>query len=283
MNCQQRGAVKKTEDTAVMVDRFTSALIIQRRSITALEDLVRAVLDAVQCQRTAATAIVGNEGADDHANTPPVEGAVEEAVADGAAPADAKDALWVVEQRPVLITWMKQKNVHPGAAGEVGVDMPEVNTFLEKCVAGNMDIDQRDAVRMLERRWQLATRARRNSAAPSVAAVGADATTLLSNRPGTDTYQDLHQAVSHIYQRIGDKAVTAFASYINEHEQVGILRRGRGTRSILEVIFSAQDAGAVLHNDALMTEFRYRAGVVHALSIVFSVLGEPITFSRPPR
>jgi len=44
-------------------------------------------------------------------------------------------------------------------------------------------------------------------------------------------YWYLHRAVSHFYQRVGNKAVSAFSAFVNDQADIGTLRRARGTQT----------------------------------------------------
>jgi len=99
-------------------------------------------------------------------------------------------------------------------------------------------------------------------------------------RNTTVGYRYLHRAISHFYQRIGNKAVSAFISFVNNQAQIGTLRCGRGTQTNFDVVFLSYEAAALLTEDAFKTEFVYRQGIFRALRTVFSVLGIVQRFSE---
>jgi len=86
-------------------------------------------------------------------------------------------------------------------------------------------------------------------------------------------YRYLHRAVSHLYQRIGNQAVSVFAKFVNDEAQIGTLRRTHGTQTKCDVVFSPQEAVALLADHAFMTWLIYRRGIARAVCTVFSVLG----------
>ena len=133
---------------------------------------------------------------------------------------------------------------------------------------------------MLSGRWSLPQR-RRHVPGAALATDAPDVESVVPVRRNTTlAYRYLHRAVSHFYQRIGNKAVSAFSTFVNEHAGLGTLRRIRGTRTKVEVVFSPAEAAALLSNDAFITDLVYRGGVVRALQVVFSVLGLLHLFSE---
>jgi len=91
----------------------------------------------------------------------------------------------------------------------------------------NMGVDSKVALRMLEKKWRLPVRAKR----PAAVVAGATRGSVLLSKKRTMAYRYLHRVVYHFYERIGNTAVSTFASYVNEEEGRGTLRRVRGTQT----------------------------------------------------
>jgi len=185
----------------------------------------------------------------------------------------------------MVVDFLLKKLGAPRGAADVWVDISDVDVFMQNCTAERFDIDVDEADKLLARRWRLPQRRLRQSA-EAVTPVGAlpaanDGTLAGGLRRNTTVgYRYLHRAVSHFYQRIGNKAVSAFASFVNNKAQIGTLRRARGTQTKFDVVFSPHEAAALLANDAFMTELVYRQGIVRAVRTVFSVLGILDRFSE---
>ena len=160
------------------------------------------------------------------------------------------------------------------------VDISDVNVFMQEWTAEHFQVVLREADNLLSRRWRLPQRRRCVNALALTAARPEDESIAAARRNKTIAYRYLHRAVSHFYQRIGNKAVSAFATYVNDKTGLGTLRRTRSTRTKVEVWFEPREAGVLLVNNAFITEMNYRAGVVRALHVVFSVLGVLHRFSE---
>jgi len=99
-------------------------------------------------------------------------------------------------------------------------------------------------------------------------------------KEGTVAYRYLHRAVSHLYQRVGAKAVSAFASYVNEELNKGTLRRLRGTKTKYEVFFNRRDATKLLNDNFFLNDNTCRSGLVRALAAVFASFNALQRFSE---
>jgi len=153
--------------------------------------------------------------------------------------------------------------------------MAAVNDHIQEWTKDRFDVDDSAADALLARKWRLPQRGRRSApaAAGDAVADAEEGVGASSSNGKTMAYKYLHRTVSHFYQGLGNKAVAAFSTYVNNKEHIGSLRRVRGTRTKFEVVFSAGDAAAMLADDSFITEFAYRAGITHALEVVFSVAG----------
>ena len=160
------------------------------------------------------------------------------------------------------------------------MDISDVNVFMQEWTADRFQIVIQEADSLLSRRWRLPQRQPRVDAVALAATANEVESVAAMRRSTTMAYRYLHRTVSHFYQRIGNKAVSAFATFVNDKAGLGTLRRVRGTRTKVEVCFRPQEAGALLLNDAFITELLYRGGVVRALHVVFSVLGVLHRFSE---
>jgi len=182
--------------------------------------------------------------------------------------------------QPKVVEFLMHKFGRPRGPADVWVDISDVNVFMQQWTAERFGINESKADKMLSGRWNLPLRARHVPAA----ALAADAPHVDSvvpvRRSTTLAYRYLHRALSHFYQRIGNKAVSAFSTYINDHAGLGTLRRTRGTRTKVEVVFAPDEAADLLLNDAFITDLGYRGGVIRALHVVFSVLGVLHLFSE---
>jgi len=153
--------------------------------------------------------------------------------------------------------------------------MAAVNDKIQDWTSDRFDVDSTAADALLARKWRLPQRGPRcePAAAGDAVAHGEEGAGAPTSRGKTMAYKYLHRAVSHFYQGLGNKAVAAFSTYVNNEEDIGSLRRVRGTRTKLEVVFSPGEAAAMLADDSFITEFAYRGGITRALEVVFSVLG----------
>jgi len=153
------------------------------------------------------------------------------------------------------------------------VDISDVDVFMQECTADWLQIFIREADSLLSRRWRLPQRQPRVDAV-ALAATAIEVESAASMRRHTaKAYRYLHRAVSQFYQRVRNMAVSAFATFVNDKAGLGTLRRVRGTQAKIEVCFWQQEAGALLLKGAFITELLDRGGVVHALCVVFSILG----------
>ena len=177
--------------------------------------------------------------------------------------------------QPHVVAFLRKSFVSPRGPADVWVDIADVNDYLQNWTRDRFDVDASAADLLLERKWRLPQRGRRSQAAGAGEAVAEaeDGAGVSSGPSKTMAYKYLHRTVSHFYQGLGNKAVAAFGTYVNKEEDIGSLRRVRGTRTKVEVVFSPGEAAAMLANDSFITEFAYRAGITRALEVVFSVAG----------
>jgi len=182
--------------------------------------------------------------------------------------------------QPKVVEFLLKKLERARGAADVWVDITDVNVFMQKWTAERFQVVIQEADGLLSRRWRLPQRQPRVDTAVLAANAHQEESVATMRRNTTMAYRCLHRAVSHSYQRIGNKAVAAFATFVNDKEGLGTLRRVRGTRTKFEVCFSPQEAGALLLHDSFITELLYRGGVFRALHVVFSVLGVLQHFSE---
>jgi len=105
---------------------------------------------------------------------------------------------------------------------------------MKNWTAERFNIDVREADDLLARRWCLPQRQPRDTAGPQAASPPTTrdgASAVPSRRNTTMAYWYLHRAVSHFYQRVGNKAVSAFSAFVNDQADIGTLRRARGTQT----------------------------------------------------
>ena len=182
--------------------------------------------------------------------------------------------------QPKVVEFLLQKFGHPRGPADVWVYITDVNVFMQEWTAQRFHVVQRVADKMLSGRWNLPQR-RRHVPAAALAADAPDVESVFPVRRSTTlAYRYLHRAVSHFYQRVGNKAVSAFSTFVNDHSGLGTLQRTRGTRTKVEVVFAPDEAADLLASDTFITDLVYRAGVVRALHVVFSVLGVLHLFSE---
>jgi len=174
-----------------------------------------------------------------------------------------------------LVAFLRKSFASPRGAADVWVDMATVNDNIQDWTADRFDVDATSADALLARKWRLPQRGPRcePTAAGDAVADAEEGAGAPTSRGKTMAYKYLHRAVSHFYQGLGKKAVTAFGTYVNTEEEIGSLRRVRGTRTKYEVVFSPGAAAAMLAADCFITEFVYRGGITRALEVVFSVVG----------
>jgi len=154
------------------------------------------------------------------------------------------------------------------------VDIAVVNDKIQHWTSVRFDVDTSGADALLERKWRLPQRAPRSSATmPGDTATADEGAGAPANRGKTMGYKYLHRAVSHFYQSLGNKAVSASATFVNNEEEIGSLRCVRGTQTKYEVVSSPGEAVPMLADDSFLTEFPYRAEIIRALEVVFSVTG----------
>ena len=176
--------------------------------------------------------------------------------------------------QPHLVAFLRKSFASPRGAADVWVDMTAVNEINQEWTGDRFDVDTTAADTLLARKWRLAQRGRRSApvAADDAAADAEEGAGAPASRGKTMAYEYLHRAVSHFYQGLGNKAVAAFGTDVNNEEDIGSLRRVRGTSTKFEVVFSPGEAAAMLADDSFITEFAYRGGITRALEVAFSVV-----------
>lgn len=182
--------------------------------------------------------------------------------------------------QPKVVEFLLNKFCRPRGPADVWVGISDVNVFMQTWTAERFQVLNRAADKMLSGRWILPQRRRHAPAEEEAADMAHGQSFVAARTPTTLAYRYLHRAVSHFYQRIGNKAMCAFSTFVNDHAGLGTLQRTRGTRSKFEVVFAPDEAAALLANDAFITDLVYRAGVVRALHVTFSVLGVLHLFSE---
>jgi len=267
MNNQHRMLVKKVDDIAVLADRLTSALTHQSRALQELSTGVGKVFAEVRS--TAGSAVGASPSAT--CATPSAAPQSQENV-------DINDAQWVVQLRAHINEYLTQLFIQPTDAADVWPETQQVNEVSQGWTASRLKVDLSAARALLERRWLLPQRPRRSSSAPPAA--GTTPAPAPVGRNTTMGFRYVNRAVSHFYQKLGNKAVAAFLTFINDEEHIGSLRRLRGTQTKYEVVLSPTEAAPLTVNNAFMTEFTCHAAIVRALTVVFSTLGVLPRFSE---
>ena len=182
--------------------------------------------------------------------------------------------------QPKVVEFLLHMFGRPRGPADVWVDISDVNVFMQKWAAERFHVADREADKMLSGRWNLPQR-RRHVPTAALAGDAPNVEYVVPVRPSkTMAYRYLHRAVSHFYQRIGNKAVSAFSTFVNDQAGLGTLQRTRGTRTKFEVVFAPEEAADLLLSDAFITELVYRSAVVRALHVVFSLLGVLHLFSE---
>jgi len=135
--------------------------------------------------------------------------------------------------------WLLQRFLaRPGGPGGAFVDMKEVNAMIREWNLQHMEVDAKEALRMLEKKWRLPVRAKL-----PVAAVDESAPVIVVlSKKKTMAYRYLNRVVYHVNERIGNKALSTYSTYVNEEDNKGTLRRVRGTHTKLEVVFLPAEA-----------------------------------------
>jgi len=192
---------------------------------------------------------------------------------------EVQDAMWVLELKTALDAWLLDKFVKPGCAADVMVSRSESVDYARDWVINKSEVNASEAMRLLHVKWRLPHR-------PDKVAVGASATSGAPSPPfvpsprRTKALQYVMRANTQLYQRIGQKATSVWASYINETRDYGTLRRLRGTRSKLEVFLRLSEAKLLLENDLFIKDSDSFDGIVRALAVVYSDLNVFHLFSE---
>jgi len=192
---------------------------------------------------------------------------------------EVQDAMWVLELKTALDAWLLNKFVKPGGTGDVMVSRSESVYYARDWVINKLEVNPSEAMRLLHVKWRLPHR-------PEKVTVGAASTSAAQSPPvvpsprRTKALRYVMRANSQLHQRIGHKAISVWASYINETRNYGTLRRLRGTRSKLEVFFHPSEAKVLLDNDLFVNDNDSFDGIVRALAVVFSDLNVFHLFSE---
>jgi len=105
------------------------------------------------------------------------------------------------------------------------VDTTDVNVLMTIWTSERFHLFVREADKMSSGRWILPQR-RRNVPASAPAAHSPDFESVVRVRRNTTlAYRYLHRALYHFYHRIGNKAVSPFSTFVNDHAGLGTLRR----------------------------------------------------------
>jgi len=253
-NSQQRSSMSKIDSIAVMLENVLSLTSGNR-------DLMLEVRDT--------TALVTTQSTPHH-----VAGASQSPVPPG--DEEVEDASWVVDLRPVLVQWLEHNFANSRCPSDVWPTSATINEFLQRKIAENKGITLQRAATMLQGKWRLPVRVRKDAEA---GAPNASVRTVAAKRK-TPAYRFLHRAVSHFYQRIGITAVTTFSSRMHSDESLGTMRRVRGTRNKFEVVFSPAEAADMLSDNTFLLDAGCRAALMQAAHAVFSRMGLH-NFSEP--
>jgi len=283
-----RVLIKKTNDIAVSTDRLAASLITQRHILLK----VSTELATAMARRQAPSGVASQQvtcGADGSRTAPAV--AVTAPAPISTEEEENQEARWVLDLKRDLDVWLLRTFLNATCTADIWVSTTDVNLFLREWVVRRFQLSPREAVRMLEKRWRLPVRPKRRAslrAAPAGAAAtaaspgtsSARARAVSSSKDWTPAYRYLHRGISHLYQRVGAKAVSAFASHVNEKLSKGTLRRLRGTKTKYEVFFDRRDSNKLLQNNFFLTNNTCRHGLVRALAAVFSFYNVVDRFSE---
>jgi len=267
-----RTLVKKTNDIATVADRLAASLISQRHILLKVPTDVAAAVARFPASGGAA----GSLAAGGARGTPgaPLAAAPSQPRQPSTDEAHIQEALWVIELKGELEKWLLDSFLNAACTADIWVSTADVNDFLRTWVVRHFAITPSAAIQLLEKRWRLPVRPkRRTRATPAPTEEHRTPAHVLpgtSSKDWTVAYRYLHRGISHLYQRIGARAVSAFASYVNEELNEGTLRRLRGTKTKYEVFFSRRDAKKLLQDNFFLKDSKCRNGLVRALAAVFS-------------
>ena len=266
MNNQQRTLIKKINYIAVLADRLTSTVTFHRHALHDMSKDLSALLAEVRSTRSSAAA--SPLGTVEVATTaPPSQVQME-----------MQDAKWILELRPHIINFLTDKFITARDAADVWAETQRVHEVAQRWTASRLNVNMNAARALLERRWRLPQRAARTSVvAPATDAVIAP---LPDSRSKTMGFRYVNRAVSHFYQKLGNKAVSAFLTVVNDAENIGSLRSLRGTQTKYEVVLSRTEAAPLLVGNAFIAEHKFHLAVIRALVVVFSTLGVLGRFSE---
>jgi len=242
-NSQQRSTINKIDSMAVMLENVLALVSTNR-------DLMLEVREKV----VAGPALPPSQRSAGPPPTPDLRPDREE-----------EDAAWIVELRPVLVEWLQHNFANAQSASDVWPSSATINEYLQNKIIDIMGVSAVRAVSMLQGKWRLPVRVKKNAQAD---APNAPVRTVAAKRK-TPAYRFLHRGVSHFYQRVGIMAVSTFSSRMHSEEGLGTLRRVRGTRTKHEVVFAPTEASDMLANDTFILDAGCRAALMHAAHAVF--------------
>lgn len=224
----------KTDEVAKVAYQLSVGLSVQRRMLAKVAEDAASNLTAVLASQTpTGVAGPGAEGAatDPHGGSPAelpnprTQGKME-----------TQDAKWVLALKDELNKWLPSTFLSSTCATDVWVTTKDVHVFLRDWTMQRLRVSDKDAVRLLESPWRLPKRPRRRAAPRPDQVAPRD---VPPNR-FTIAYQYLHRVVTHFYQKVGAKELSAFASHVNEELSKGTLRRLRRTTSKFEITLHAK-------------------------------------------
>lgn len=266
-NSNMRALTQKTDEVAKVADQLSVGLIVQRRILVKVAADVATTLTAVTALVASRTPTIVDE---------PAAEATATAGADGTAPPlpdprtqeemETQDAKWILGLKDDLAKWLHDKFLNSTCTTDVWVTTKDVNVFLRDWTMRRFGVSAKDAVRLLESPWRLPKRPRRQSAPRA----NGDAPSDVAPKRLTIAYQYLHRVVSHFYQKVGAKVLSAFASHVNEELSKGTLRCLRKTTSKFEIYFTREDARWLLEGDRFLNNSVCRDGLVRGVAAVFS-------------
>jgi len=276
-NSNNRELFKKTNDIAVDSDQLAVAFSHNRRVLAKNDAQFTSAVAKCATSRDAAAAAAGVLSI---ASVPaPSTSIIPLPPPRSQEEMERQDAAWIILLKPVLLSWEEDSFVNACCAADVWLSMAEVNVFLRDWVLARFSVDAEDAVRLLTRRCDLPTQPSKKAAERAAVAAAAGAAKTKPKR--TAAYRYLHRVVYHFNEGNGNKAVSVFATYVNDNGGRGTLRWARGTSPKLVVYFKSEDAERRLQDNLLLKDTNCVAGLVRALAVVFSSYGVLHRFSEP--
>lgn len=263
-NSNIRALTQKTDQVAEVADQLSVAMILQRRVVVQVGADVAASVARALAVRAPTSGIASAALAPDSATAAGASAALPDPRTQDEM--ETQDAKWVLQLKTDLGEWVRGLFLNSTCTADVWLSTKDVNIFLRDWTMNRFRVSAKEAVRMLESSWRLPRRPRRRAAPSAESTPPTDAPSM----PGTIAYQYLHRVISHFYQKVGAKIVSAFASHVNEDLGKGTLRRLRGTTSKFEIFFSREDAKWLLDDDRFLIDHSCCEGLVRAVAAVFS-------------